>query len=129
MRLRRLVEGVVRDGALVVFLDVGDLAAIGLATVADQGALAVVRNWGARPGYEGTLLLSVEEDLAEAIRAGLESALGAGPGGGAGGGTRAAAGVSVPGRVVWRLTEDPPAAAAALLDVRAGALAELAAGR
>ena len=115
VRLRRLIEGVVRDGATVVFLDVGNLAAVGLATIEDQGVLAVVRNWGRRPGYEGTLLLTVEEDLSEAIRAGLEQATAGGrpsPGD---------APLSVTGRVVWRLDEPPPAAAATLLDPLWGA--------
>ena len=116
VRLRRLVEGVVRDGALVVFLDVGDLAAAGLATLADQGALAVVTNWGNRPGYEGTLLLTVEEDLAAAVRAGLQRATER-----ASDPSPASAAVAVAGQVVWRLGEPPPATAATLLDARVAA--------
>ena len=111
VRLRRLIEGVVRDGAVVVFLDVGDLAAVALATIADQGALAAVRNWGRRPGYKRVLLLSVDEVLSDGLRAGLEGAAARADGRGPPPGT-----ISVPARLVWRIDEEPPPAAAALVD-------------
>ena len=50
---------------------------------------AIVGNWGERPGFEDTLLISVDDDPALALAAGLA----------AGAGRR----VSVPARVVWGL--------------------------
>jgi hypothetical protein len=103
VRLRRLIEGLVRDGVRVFFLDVGSLASVGLAAVQDQEAMIVARNWGSRAGFDDLILLSVDDDLAAALGSGL-----AAPSGTA---------VTVPARVVWGSAAALPADVRPLLDL------------
>ena len=89
-------------GAEVVHLQVGELTGEALRSLADSGRLAVVSNWGNRPGFEATVLVSVDDPGLPAIVAGIE----------------APAGVRtvVPARVVWGLAAPLPNAAAGLYD-------------
>ena len=98
-QLRRILARLAGEGVTVVYLEVGGLARDGLETVAREGMAAIVGNWGERPGFEDTLLISVDDDPALALAAGIA----------AGAGRR----VSVPSRVVWGLAADPPPAAGA----------------
>lgn len=108
--LRDRLDAVIGDGAAVVYLEVGELTAEALRALTDGGRLAVVGNWGRRPGFEATVLLSVDDAAREAIVAGIESPAG----------TRNA----VPARVVWGLAAPLPDAAADLYDDLRAAPAE-----
>ncbi len=96
------LDAVIRAGAAVVYLEVGELTAEAVRALADAGRLAVVGNWGRRRGFETAVLLSVDDAAREAVVAGIEAPAG----------TRAA----VAARVVWGLAAPLPDAAAGLYD-------------
>ena len=93
-RLNRVLSRLEGEGVTLVYLEVGRLVRGGLEAVAREGMQAVVANWGERPGFEATVLISVDDDPAAALAAGLAAA----------GGER----VSVPSRVVWGLAAPLP---------------------
>jgi len=107
--LRNSLEAAGDGGAEVVYLQVGELTGEALRALAAAGRLAVVGNWGNRPGFEATVLVSVDDPALPAIVAGIEAPAG----------TRTV----VAARVTWGLAAPLPNAAAGLYDgVRAATL-------
>ena len=96
------LDAAARAGAPVVYLEVGEFIEEGLRAMIRGGRRAVVSNWGRRPGFEKTVLLSVDDPAPEAIVAGIEAPAG----------TR----VTVPSQVTWGLAAPLPAAAEGLYD-------------
>ena len=100
--LRNALEAAIGSAAAVVYLAVGDLTGEALRILSEWGRLAIVDNWGHRPGFEATVLLSVDDPALAAIEAGVEAPAG----------TRTA----VPARVTWGLAAPLPDAAEGLYD-------------
>jgi hypothetical protein len=74
--LKRSLTVMQRAEVRVVFLEVGPLTGEALEVLASEGMFAMVRNWGNRPGFEETVLLSVDDPPLAALRAGIEAAPG-----------------------------------------------------
>ena len=100
--LRDRLESAGDHGAEVVYLQVGGLTGEALRTLAATGRLAVVSNWGNRPGFEATVLLSVDDPGLPAIVAGIEAPAGAR--------------TVLAAHVVWGLAAPLPNGAAGLYD-------------
>ena len=100
--LRSSLEAARGAGAGVVYLEVGALTGEALRTLAAAGLLAVVGNWGNRPGFEATVLLSVDDPPLAALVAGIEAP--------------ASTRTAVAAQVVWGLAAPVPNTAAGLYD-------------
>lgn len=100
--LKRSLDALQRSDVRVVFLEVGPLTGAALETLARDGTLAMVRNWGYRTGFEETVLVSVNDPPLAALRAGIAAAPGST--------------VEVASEVVWGTGAPLPADSSGLFD-------------
>lgn len=100
--LKRSLAALQRSAVRVVFLEVGPLTGAALEALADDGVLAMVRNWGYRAGFEQSVLLSVNDPPLAALRAGVDAAPGSA--------------VEVASEVVWGPAAPPPDNSTGLVD-------------
>ena len=100
--LKRSLDALQRSDVRVVFLEVGPLTGAALETLARDGTLAMVRNWGYRTGFEETVLVSVNDPPLAALRAGIAAAPGSA--------------VEVASEVVWGTGAPLPAGSSGLFD-------------
>ena len=100
--LQRSLDALQRSAVRVVFLEVGALTGAALEALARDGTFAMVRNWGYRPGFEQTVLMTVDDPPLQAMRAGIAAAPGSA--------------VEVASEVVWGAGAPLPDGASGLYD-------------